>query len=128
MNHKAPKIPSYSALWWTASNISSFDQKPEKKGTPAIDNTPRPIVTEVIGISFLKPPISLMSCVWTACITAPDPKNNKALKNAWFIRWNKPAMYPWELPGSMPKSAECQKAQAPVPNARNIYPNWDIVE
>ena len=57
------KVESYSPLWCTASKISSLDQKPDKRGKPEIESTPKPIVVEVIGIDLRKPPISLMSCV-----------------------------------------------------------------
>ena len=57
------------------------------------------------------------SCAWVAwyarCIawmTLPEPRNSRALKNAWVVRWKMPAAY------------------APVPTPRNMYPSWETVE
>ena len=35
-----------------------------------------------------------MSCVWTAWITEPDPKNRQPLKQAWVTMWKSPADTP----------------------------------
>ena len=69
------------------------------------------MVAKVTGILRARPPILCMSCSpdipW---MTDPAPRNNSALKNAWVMRWNTPAVY----------------AAAPTP--MNMYPNWLIVE
>jgi len=47
---------------------------------------------EVCGIFAHNWPIFRMSCSpLMAWITAPEPRNNSALKNAWVYRWNTPA-------------------------------------
>ena len=46
-------------------------------------------VIQVIGMYLRTPPIQRMSWLW--CIpmmTEPAPRNSKALKKAWVIRWN----------------------------------------
>ena len=43
-----------------------------------------------MGVNKFRLPIRRISC-WstTAWIKAPADKNNKDLKNAWLIKWNK---------------------------------------
>jgi hypothetical protein len=85
------------------SRISSFDQKPENGGTPAIANQPMMKVPAVIGISLRSPPILRMSC--SSCMpwmTEPEPRNISALKNACVTMWKMAA------------------TKAPDPTARNM--------
>ena len=72
----------------------SLLKKPEKPGTPAIASVAIRKVTKVIGIFFRRPPISRMSWLWTAWMTDPEPRKRHALKNAWVVRWNSPAVKP----------------------------------
>ncbi len=81
----------YSIPAKAASRTRSLDQKPLKGGMPAIDRQPISITREVI-LSFLEsPPMSRMSSVCTAWMTAPADRNSSALKKAWFMRWKVPA-------------------------------------
>ena len=67
-------------------------------------------VTKVIGIFLRRPPISVISWLWTAWITEPEPRNRHALKAAWVVRWARPAVNP------------------PTPKPRIMYPSWEHVE
>lgn len=50
-------------------------------------------VTNVIGNAFLNPPILRISCSSDiAWITLPAPRKSNALKKAWVITWNIPAV------------------------------------
>jgi len=47
----------------------------------------------VIGIFARRPPILRMSCSpLMAWITEPEPRKRQALKNAWVMTWNSPAV------------------------------------
>ena len=68
--------------------MSSFDQKPEKGGTPAMASQPTMKVMAVIGIRARSIPMRRMSC--SSCmpwITEPAPRNSSALKKAWVTMW-----------------------------------------
>ena len=80
--------------WSATTSSSSFDQKPASGGTPARASDPIRNVQNVMGNLFRSPPISLMLFECTAWITAPDPRNSSALKNAWVNRWKNPAVRP----------------------------------
>ena len=74
------------------SRISSFDQKPENGGTPAIASHPMMNVAAVIGMNFRSAPMRRMSC--SSCmpwITEPAPRNSSALKPACVTMWKMPA-------------------------------------
>ena len=69
--------------------MSSFDQKPENGGTPAMASQPTMNVAAVMGRSLRSAPMYRMS--WLSCIpwmTEPAPRNRSALKKAWVIMWN----------------------------------------
>ena len=97
----------------TLQMISSFEKKPANGQTPAIASVPIHIVIHVIGIHRRSPPMFRMSwasqsrCVWwnascMAWITAPEPRNSRALKNACVMRWKTPAAYaPTPTPTNM---------------------------
>ena len=77
------------------SRISSFDQKPENGGTPAIASHPTMKVAAVIGMNLRSAPMKRMSC--SSCmpwITEPAPRNNSALKPACVTMWKIAATYP----------------------------------
>ena len=86
-----------------ASRISSFDQKPDSGGTPAIASQPTMNVTAVIGMAARRAPMRRMSCSspmpW---MTEPEPKNSSPLKKACVTTWKMAATY------------------APEPMARNM--------
>ena len=88
--HMNPVYPSCPRV----ARISSFDQNPAKGITPASDTDPITKVQKVTGILRRRPPMSLMLLEWTAWMTDPAPRNNRALKKAWVKRWNSPAVYP----------------------------------
>ncbi len=92
--------------------MASLLKKPAvTNGKPAIARTPTKNVVPVIGSFFQSPPIFRMSCSWwQAWITLPEPRNMRALKKAWVVRWN---------------SAACQALQ---PRPRNMKPSWLTVE
>ena len=71
-------------------------------GRPASAREPIRNVQNVIGIVFRRPPISLMLFECTAWITAPDPRNSSALKNAWVNRWKK-------APSGRPDPSTCRR-------------------
>ena len=51
-------------------------------------------VQPTIGMALRSPPIRRMSVSpFRACMTAPAPRNIRALKNAWVTRWKIPAEY-----------------------------------
>ncbi len=88
---------TYSAVLLPSANsrISSFDQKPENGGTPAMASQPMMNVPAVIGITLRSAPILRMSC--SSCIpwmTEPAPRNSNALNDAWVIMWKIAATYP----------------------------------
>ena len=69
--------------------MSSFDQKPENGGTPAMASQPTMNVAAVMGSSLRSAPMWRMS--WSSCspwMTEPAPRNSSALKKAWVIMWN----------------------------------------
>ena len=72
--------------------MSSLDSQPENGGIP---DSARPPITKhanVNGSALRKPPIR--SSDWLPAIAPmidPAPMNSSALKNAWVIRWNRPA-------------------------------------
>ena len=73
--------------------ISSFEKKPDVNGKAASASAPIVKVTNVNGIALRKPPIRSMSWMPAiAPITDPAPMNRSALKKAWVIRWNRPAL------------------------------------
>ena len=56
---------------------------------PIKASEPSSEVIQVMGMYLRTPPIQRMSWLW--CIpmmTEPAPRNSKALKKAWVIRWN----------------------------------------
>ena len=68
--------------------MSSFDQKPANGGMPEMASQPTRKVTAVTGMYRRRAPILFMSC--SSCspwITAPAPRNRRALKNAWVTMW-----------------------------------------
>ncbi len=68
--------------------MSSFDQKPENGGTPAMASQPMMKVKLVTGRSFRSAPIFFMSC--SSCMpwmTEPAPRKSRALKKAWVTMW-----------------------------------------
>ncbi len=68
--------------------ISSLLQNPAKGGIPAMAIVPMKNSLWVQGILWLRPPIFRMSCSPDkAWMTEPADRNNRALKNAWVIRW-----------------------------------------
>ena len=72
----------------TKARISSFDQKPENGGTPAIASQPTMKQAEVIGITLRSAPMWRMS--WSSCMpwmTEPALRNSSPLKKAWVIMW-----------------------------------------
>ena len=74
-------------------------------------NQPMMNVTAVTGMTLRSAPMRRMSCsLCMPWMTAPDPRNSSALKNAWVIMWKIAAVY------------------APDPTARNMYPSWLTVE
>ncbi len=89
-----------------------MDQNPANGGTPASAREPIRNVQNVMGIFLRRPPISLMLFVWTAWITAPDPRNRSALKNACVNRW---------------KNAPVRPA-GPIDIPATMYASWLIVE
>src|SRR4051812_23858295 len=107
----APTAHRTGLLSQALMRISSFDQKPENGGTPAIDSQATLNVLAVIGMNFRRAPIFFMSCSsCMPCMTEPAPRNSRALKKAWVIMWKMAATY------------------APEPTARNMYPSWLTVE
>ena len=83
--------------------MSSLLQKPANGGTPAMASQPMMNVIAVTGMILRSAPMRRMSCSW--CIpwmTAPEPRNSSALKNAWVTMWKMAAVY------------------APEPTARNM--------
>src|SRR5512137_1499879 len=91
--------------------ISSLEKNPENPGIPAMAMHPIRNVRYVWGILEKSWPIFRMSCSpLMAWITAPDPRNSSALKNACVYRWNTPAAY------------------APTPTPRNMNPRWLTVQ
>ena len=78
----------YSSARNDFARISSFDQKPENGGTPAIASQPMIMANDVNGSSLRSPPMIRMS--WFSplpWITEPAPRNSVALKNACVITW-----------------------------------------
>ena len=78
-----------------SSKISSLLQKPAKGKIPARAKVPNRKVQKVMGIFRRSPPICIISC--SSCapwMTEPDPRNRRALKKAWVIRWKTPATKP----------------------------------
>ena len=72
--------------------MSSLDSQPENGGSPASARPPMMKQPNVNGIARRKPPIR--SSDWSpaiAAISEPAAMNSSALKNAWVIRWNRPA-------------------------------------
>jgi hypothetical protein len=67
-------------------------------------------VMKVIGIFLRSAPISVISWLWTAWITEPEPRKRHALKAAWVVRCARPAVKP------------------PTPKPRIMYPSWEHVE
>ncbi len=55
---------------------------------PARAKVPTMKVRAVSCISPARPPISRMSWVCTAWMTAPEPRKSRALKKPWVHRWN----------------------------------------
>ena len=56
---------------------------------PIKASEPSSEVIQVMGMYLRTPPIQRMSWLW--CIpmmTEPAPRNSKALKKAWVIKWN----------------------------------------
>ena len=84
-------IPTaYRALLFANAyrRISSFDQKPANGGTPAMASQPTMNVRPVTGMTLRSAPIRLMSCSWCMpWMTEPEPRNRRALKNAWVTMW-----------------------------------------
>src|SRR5207245_25569 len=114
-----PQVSSATAN--AAPRISSFEKNPAKGGMPAIASVAIHMRGAVQGMERASPPIFRMSwassceCVaWyapcMAWITLPEPRNRRALKNAWVARWKMPAAY------------------APVPTPTNMYPSCETVE
>ena len=88
-----------------------MEKKPANGKMPAIARQLTKNVPAVTGIFSLRPPMVRMSWLWwQASMTAPEPRNRQALKNAWVTRWNTAA------------------TQAPMPAARNMKPSWLTVE
>ena len=83
--------------------MSSFDQKPENGGTPAMANQPMMKVMAVMGMTLRNAPMRRMSCSSSIpWMTEPEPRNMQALKKACVIMWKMAAVYP------------------PTPTARNM--------
>src|SRR4030065_193462 len=88
----------------------SLLEKPEEKGNPEVQSGGDRNVTEVIGLFLRRPPISVISWLWIAWITDPEPRNRHALKAAWVVRCARPAVNP------------------PTPRPRIMYPSWEHAE
>src|SRR5471030_255424 len=95
----APTRPAIIRLRWpfarAPARISSLLKKPAVmigKADNAAPPTRKQIYTS--GIDLRRPPILKMFCSWwQAKITEPDERNNRALKNAWDIRWKMAASH-----------------------------------
>ena len=86
----AGPVPSRAADSATVSTPSLL-QKPANGGTPASAPRPTTVHQNVTGMLRRSPPISDISVVPTAWITAPAARNSSALKAAWVSRWNRAA-------------------------------------
>src|SRR3972149_1374723 len=115
-------------LWNVTPGMSAFEKNPLTGMMPAGARAPISIAREVQGITFPSPPICRMSFVWTAWITEPAERNRRALKNAWFVRWNRAALYPAVGISGLPRAASDAIRYAPAPKPRNMYASWLIVE
>src|SRR5665811_1599944 len=105
------KIVNQPPLANAAPRISSFDQNPDSGNTPLIASQAIAIVTKVVGMYFLRPPIFHMSCWFVmAWMIEPAARNRRALKKAWVMRWKMNAV------------------GAVRPTAMIMYPSWLIVE
>ena len=80
--------PTNGLYWKQAVMISSFDEKPEKNGIPAMARQEIRKVMCVTGIYLRRPPIADISLLCTAWIIHPAPRNRQALNMAWVKRWN----------------------------------------
>ena len=61
---------------------------------PIKASEPSSEVIQVIGMYLRTPPIQRMSWLWCMpMMTEPAPRNSKALKKAWVIRWNSATEY-----------------------------------
>ena len=72
--------------------MSSLDSQPENGGRPDRARPPIKKQAKVNGIARRKPLIR--SSDWPPAIAPmiePAAMNSSALKNAWVIRWNRPA-------------------------------------
>ena len=70
-----------------------MEKKPEVPGKAASARPPQSIVIEVNRIALPKPLI--LSMFWSLAIAAmiePAAMKSSALKKAWVIRWNMPAL------------------------------------
>src|SRR2546422_11679493 len=110
------------------AKMSSFEKNPLNGMIPARARHPISIVREVHGIDLRSPPIARMSFVWTAWITDPAARKRRALKNAWFVRWNRAALYPAVATSVLPRATSDAIRYAPAPSPRNMYASWLIVE
>ena len=70
-----------------------MEKKPEVNGKAASARPPQSIVTEVNLIALPKPLILSMFCSFAiAAMIEPAAMKRSALKKAWVIRWNIPAL------------------------------------
>ena len=77
----------------TAPSTMSLEKKPENGGMPDSARPPITMQPNVNGMTLRKPPMRSRS--WTppmAEITEPAAMNSSALKKAWVMRWNRPAV------------------------------------
>ncbi len=111
---RSPTAQKIQLPYWLENalqRISSLLKKPAKGGMPAMAKVAAVIVQKVHGMCLRRPPMRRMSCSPPrAWITEPAPRNSKPLKKAWVIRWKMPA------------------ENAATPQARNMYPSWEMVE
>ncbi len=70
-----------------------MEKKPEVPGKAARARPPQSIVSEVKRIALPKPLILSMFCsLAIAAMIEPAAMKSSALKKAWVIRWNMPAL------------------------------------
>ena len=56
---------------------------------PIKASEPSSEVIQVMGMYLRTPPIQRMSWLWCMpMMTEPAPRNSRALKKAWVMRWN----------------------------------------
>ena len=70
---------------------------------------------------FHSPPILRMSCSWCMPkITLPAPKNKRALKKAWVIKWKMAIGYA-ETPRAIVMKPNCDKVEYATTRLMSVY-------